>query len=285
MIGTGQLQVTPETSPVELTKAGETTTSPIALIAWAIAASTYHRIFLGEGVMIAINLSILLHRGVGPAELVAGTIVSVLTLGVMYAFNDAYDADADRHNPKKDQRQVSVYIDYRRTTYRILFAAKVLTVVLAWMLLGWTSAVATATVIAVNFVYSTALKGVPFIDVAWCGVWGAAFAAVVMASPPLMILAGLMTAVCHLFQALGDRSADAQNRINTTAVFSSNGSAVVLFVLCAMIGVTLSGPLGGLLALSAFIPLALFFVLQNTHLGWMLTKAYYGVVWLLVLAA
>ena len=285
MIGSGQLQVTPETSPVELTKAREATASPIALIAWAIVASTYHRIFLGEGVMIAINLSILLHRGVGSAELLAGTIVSVLTLGVMYAFNDAYDAEADRHNPKKDQRQVSVYIDHRRTTYQILFAAKVLTVVLAWMLLGRVSAVATATVLAVNFIYSTALKGVPFIDVAWCGVWGAAFAAVVLASPDLMILAGLMTAVCHLFQALGDRSADAQNRINTTAVFSSSASASVLFLLCALIGVMLSNPLGGLLALSALIPLALFFLLRNTHVGWMLTKVYFGAIWLMVLAA
>jgi hypothetical protein len=101
----------------------------------------------------------------GSAELIGGTIVSVLTLGVMYAFNDAYDADADRRNPKKDQRQVSVYIDYRRTSYRILFAAKILIVVLAWMLLGPASAMATATVIAVNFIYSTALKGVPILDV------------------------------------------------------------------------------------------------------------------------
>ena len=285
MIGSGQLEVAPDASPVELTKARETPTSPIALVLWAIAASTYHRIFLGEGVMIAINVSILLHRGVGSAELIAGTIVSVLTLGVMYALNDAYDADADRHNAKKDQRQVSVYIDHRRATYRVILAIKVVTVVLAWMLLGRASAAATVTVMAVNFVYSTALKGVPIIDVAWCGVWGAAFAAVVMGSPDLIILAGLMTAVCHLYQALGDRSADAQNRINTTAVFSSNVSAAVLFVLCAMVGVMLSGPLGNIVALSALVPFALFFALRNTHLGWMLTKVYYGVVWLMVLAA
>jgi len=94
-----------------------------------------------------------------------------------------------------------------------------------------------------------------------------------------------MTAVCHLFQALGDRSADAQNRITTTAVFSSNASAAVLFVLCAMVAVMLRAPLGSVLALSAFIPLALFFSLRNTHVGWMLTKVYYGVAWLLVLAA
>jgi 4-hydroxybenzoate polyprenyltransferase len=285
MIRSEQLRVTPDTSALEFTKARESTTTPVGLIAWAMAASTYHRIWLGEGVLIPINLSILLHRGVGPGELIAGTIVTILTLGVMYAFNDVWDAVADRHNPKKDQRQVSVYIDHRRACYRVLFAAKVLTVALAWALLGPISAAATATVLAVNFVYSTVLKGVPIIDVAWCGVWGAAFAAVVMASVDLMILTGLMTAICHLYQALGDRSADAQNRITTTAVFSSTASAAVLFVLSAMIGAMLHGPLGTMMALTALVPFALFFLLRNFHLGWMLTKVYFGVVWLMVLAA
>jgi hypothetical protein len=98
-----------------------------------------------------------------------------------------------------------------------------------------------------------------------------------------MILAGLMTAVCHLYQALGDRAADAQNRITTTAVFSSSASAVVLFVLSAMIGLVLRAPLGNLLAVTALIPFALFFLLRNPHVAWILTKVYYGVVWLAVL--
>src|SRR5262245_34437177 len=146
MLGSEQLQVTPEASaPDSAVRAHAVAgTTPIPLIAWAMAASTFHRIWLGEGVLIPINLSILLYRGVGPGELVAGTMVTILTLAVMYAFNDAYDAVADQHNPKKDQRQVSAYIDYRATCYRILFAAKILTVVLAWLLLGPTSAAATA---------------------------------------------------------------------------------------------------------------------------------------------
>ncbi len=284
MIGSEQLRVAPEASAaVCAAEAHAVSATPISLIAWAMAASTYHRIWLGEGVLIAINLSILLHRGVGPGDLVAGTIVSVLTLGLMYAFNDAYDAVADRHNPKKNQRQVSVYIDHRGASYRVLFAANILTVALAWVLLGPAPAVATTTVLAVNFVYSTTLKGVPIVDVAWCGVWGASFAAIVLPSADLMILVGLMTAVCHLYQALGDRSADAHNRIMTTAVFSSSVSATVLFVLSAMIGVLLRGPLGDSVAPSALIPFALFFLLRNSHRAWVLTKVYYGAVWLAVL--
>jgi hypothetical protein len=66
-------------------------------------------------------------------------------------------------------------------------------------------------------------------------------------------------------------------------VFSSSVSAIVLFVLSAMIGVILRGPLGDLIALSALIPFALFFLLRNSHLAWILTKLYYGVIWLSVL--
>ena len=288
MIGSEQLRVSSEVSALDSTAepraaTGTTTGSPIPLIAWAMAASTYHRIWLGEGVLIAINVSILFYRAVGLADLVAGTLVSVLALGVMYAYNDVYDAESDRQNPKKDQRQVSVYIDYRQTCYRTIFGASVATIALAWVLIGQASAMATAIVLAVNYVYSRALKGVPFVDVAWCGIWGAAFAAVVLPPADLMIMVGLMTAVCHLYQALGDRLADAQNRITTTAVFSSAGSASVLFVLSAMIGMLLRGPLGDLFALSAMLPFALFFLMRNTHLAWILTKLYYGVVWLSVL--
>ena len=50
-----------------------------------------------------------------------------------------------------------------------------------------------------------------------------------------------------------------------------------------MIGMMLRDPFGDLLALSALIPFALFFLLRNSHLAWVLTKLYYGVMWLLVL--
>src|SRR5690349_20687062 len=136
MIGSEQLRVSSEASALDTaaaTSAATTSTgSPLPLIAWAMAASTYQRMFLGEGVLIAINVSILLYRGVGLVDLIAGTIVSVLALGVMYAYNDVYDAVSDRQNPKKDQRQVSVYIDHRDTCYRVIFWASIATIGLAW---------------------------------------------------------------------------------------------------------------------------------------------------------
>lgn len=282
MAGPGQLRVPSEA--LAPTGAQERTGSaPIALLAWAMAASTIHRIWLGEGALIAINGSILLQRGVGFVDLVIGTVISTLTLGVMYAFNDAYDAVADQHNPKKDQRMVSVYIDYRATCYGIIFFAKAMTLALAWLTMGSWAAAAVAAVLVVNFVYSTMLKGVPIVDVAWCGLWGASYAAIVTTSPYLIALSGLMTAVCHLYQALGDRSTDAGNHITTTAVFSSTLSAAVLFVLSAMIWFMLRAVLGEAMALTAFIPFALYFMLRSSHVAWILTKVYFGVAWTLVL--
>jgi 4-hydroxybenzoate polyprenyltransferase len=286
MAGPGQLRVPSEAlAPSEATRDGaeRAGAAPIALLAWAMAASTFHRILLGEGALIAINVSILLQRGVGFVELVVGATISAMTLAVMYAFNDAYDAVADQHNPKKDQRMVSVYIDYRATSYGIIFLAKAITLGLAWLLLGSYAAAAVAAVLVVNFVYSTMLKGVPIVDVAWCGLWGAAYAAIVTPSTYLIALSGLMTAVCHLYQALGDRSTDAENRITTTAVFSSRLSALVLFVLSAGIWLMLRASLGEALAVSAFIPFALFFALRSSHVAWIMTKVYFGAAWTLVL--
>lgn len=281
MNGSGQLRVPSEAlAPDTAERAGA---PPIALLAWAMAASTLHRVWLGEGVLIAINVSILLQRRVGILEFIAGALVSTLALAVMYAFNDAYDAVTDQHNPKKDQRLVSVYIDYRAVCYGMIFAAKALTLALGWLLLGPGAAAAVGAVLFINFVYSTRLKGVPIVDVVWCGFWGAAYAAIVGPSRDLVILAGLMTAVCHLYQALGDRSTDAENRITTTAVFSPRLSAMVLFTLSALVYVMLRAPLGELLAFSAFIPFALFYLVRSSHLAWILTKAYYGAAWILVL--
>jgi hypothetical protein len=135
----------------------------------------------------------------------------------------------------------------------------------------------------VNLIYSTLLKGVPVVDVAWCGVWGAAYAAIAQPTLHLLLLVGVMTAICHLYQALGDRFADAENRITTTAVFSRPLSIGVLFVLSAMLVPLVGAPLGTLGACSAFIPFVLLFLVKDSHTAWLATKAYFGIAWVFVL--
>jgi 4-hydroxybenzoate polyprenyltransferase len=254
--------------------------STVAEVVWAAVASTSHRIRRGEGALLAVNLSLLAPQG---RSGLAGAAVSVLAIGAMYAFNDLYDAPTDANNPKKDRALIATYLAHRRLCTAAVLALKLATLALACAALGGRASAAVAGALLVNLVYSTLLKGVPVVDVVWCGVWGALYAAIVTASAPLLVLVGLMTAVCHLYQALDDRAADAANAIVTTAVRSPALSRNVLAVLSLLLFVALRPPLGTSWALTAFTPLGIYFAAPSFRTGWLLTKIHFGVVWLGVL--
>src|SRR5262249_6115461 len=160
-------------------------------------------------------------------------------IALMYAFNDLYDATSDANNPKKDRAVIATYLEHRRVCLAAILVLKVLTLELALTTLGTRATVAAAGVMLVNVVYSTLLKGVPVLDVIWCGLWGVLYTAIVTASPSLLVLVGLMTAVCHLYQTLDDRVFDAENAIVTTAVRSAGLSRNVLITLSALLFVAL----------------------------------------------
>jgi 4-hydroxybenzoate polyprenyltransferase len=252
--------------------------SAIGAVAWAVMASTLHRIRRGEGALLAINLSLIVYAG---ADVVSGAVqalVSVLAMLAMYAFNDLYDAPQDWKNPKKDRALIATWIEHRRVGSIAIVLLKLATVALA-LTLGPLVAAAAAAVMIVNVIYSAVLKGVPVGDIVAVWLWGALYAAVVTASMPVIVLVGVMTGICHLFQALDDRAPDAANGITTTAVRSSALSRNVLIVLSTLLFVTLHAALG-VLALTAFTPLALFFLIASPGTGWLLTKAYFAVIWL-----
>jgi hypothetical protein len=92
-----------------------------------------------------------------------------------------------------------------------------------------------------------------------------------------------MTAICHLFQAVDDRVPDASNGIRTTAVRSPALARNVLVVLSLLLFLVLRAPLGTASALTAFTPLAIFFLVGSPATGWLLAKAYFGFMWLCVL--
>lgn len=250
---------------------------------WAAAvASTLDRIRLGEGALLAVNVSLIAYQGAPPLHAVIQAVISVLVIGLMYAFNDLYDAPTDWNNPKKDRTLVATWVEHRRVGTLAILGLKVVALVVAFVLLGPRAGAAVAGVMVFNVVYSVALKGVPVIDVAWCGMWGVLYAAIVGAPVSLLVVVGLMTAVCHLFQALGDRVSDAAAGITTTAVRSRVLSRNVLLALCSLLFLALRGPLG-IAALTSFTPLALFFAMANPRSGWLLTKVYFGVMWLCLL--
>lgn len=255
----------------------------VATFVWAALASTIRRTQRGEGALLAINLSLIAYQGASLPVMLAQAVVSTMAILLMYAFNDQYDVASDVNNPKKDQHLVSTYLEHHREFGIWIFALKFVTLALSMLTLGAGATAALAAVMVVNVVYSTLLKGVPVVDVAWCGLWGLLYAAIIGGPPAILIFVGLMTAVCHLYQALDDRASDAANGITTTAVRSEALSRNVLFVLSVLVFAVLRPALGAGWALTAFTPLGLFFVAGNPRTGWLLTKVYFGVVWLYLL--
>jgi 4-hydroxybenzoate polyprenyltransferase len=257
----------------------------VGTLLWAGAASTLHRLRQGEGALLAINLSLIVVHGAPLQRALAQALISVLVLGLMYAFNDFYDAPSDAHNPKKDRALIAAYLLHRRASGGAIIALTLLAPALAVALVGLPAAGAVGGVLLVNVVYSTRLKGVPVVDVAWCGLWGALYAAIVGAPLSVLLVVGLMTAICHLYQTLDDRVADAASGITTTAVRSAVLSRAVLVALAVLLGLALRAPLGGGWALSALTPLALVYVAGTPRTGWLLTKVYFGVLWLSLLGS
>jgi hypothetical protein len=159
------------------------------------------------------------------------------------------------------------------------------TLALTFATLGTAATAAVAAVMVVNVVYSTMLKGVAVADVAAVWIWGSLYAGIVDPSFAVTFLVGLMTGVCHLFQALDDRMPDAENGIQTTAVRSASLSRNVLVVLTLCLVASLYGGIGVAAALTAVVPLAIFYAVADAGIGWLLTKAYFAVVWLWFLGA
>ena len=96
---------------------------------------------------------------------------------------------------------------------------------------------------------------------------------------PLLLILVLLAPL----QALDDRGPDAANGIVTTAVRSAALSRNVLLVLSALLFAALQAHVGTAFAATAFTPLALFFTARNARMAWLLTKAYFAVMWLSVL--
>lgn len=258
----------------------------LVALGWGVANSTWHRIRRGEGALLAINLSLIAAHGEAfSVRGAAQALVSVLAILVMYAFNDIYDAPADWNNPKKDRALIAIWVEHRHAGVIVTLLLKLVTLAVALVLLGPAATAAVAAVMIVNVVYSTMLKGVPVADVLAVWVWGSLYAAIVGASALLVFLVGLMTGICHLFQALDDRTPDAANGIETTAVRSVTLSRNVLVLLTVLLAATLAGPLGWIGAASAVMPLVIFFVVADAGVGWLLTKAYFAVAWLWILGS
>jgi 4-hydroxybenzoate polyprenyltransferase len=256
-----------------------------AALAWAHAAPLVNRFRRGEGLLLAVSLSVALAaRPDGPTFL-AQALVCTAVMALLYLLNDVYDCRQDVSDPGKDQALVAFYVQRREPLLWLLAVEHAGAVLLALSLLGRRSALAVAAVLLVNLAYSTILKGRAVVDVLWVAVWGAACAAVPGVEVPVSLLAlvGIMTSICHVFQITRDRPVDDVNHVRTSAVAARWLPGVQLAAACAAMGLVLGDLLGPLAAASAAMPLVLRVLLRSNQAAWLLSKAYYGTVWLLAL--
>jgi hypothetical protein len=253
-------------------------------LAWAHAAPLVNRFRRGEGLLLAVTWSIALAARPSARTFLAQALVSTVVLTLLYLLNDVYDCRQDLNDPGKDQTLVRFYFEHRSSLLGLVALEHVGSVLLALALLGPNSAIAVAVVLAVNLAYSTSLKGRAVADVPCVALWGAAYAAVPGQVPlSLLALVGIMTSICHIFQITRDRNVDEINRIRTSAVAASWLPYAQLAAGCAAMGLVLGDLLGPVAALSAGAPLLLRLVLRSNQAAWMLSKAYYGAIWLIAL--
>jgi hypothetical protein len=98
-------------------------------------------------------------------------------------------------------------------------------------------------------------------------------------------LVGVMTSICHVFQITRDLPFDVVNQIRTSAVAVRWLPLAQLAGGCLVMGFLLRDLLGPGAALSAAVPIVMRFALRSNQAAWLLSKAYYGAIWLSVLGA
>jgi len=256
-------------------------------LARAHVAPLVNRLWRGEGALLAVNVSIALAARPDPRTLLASVAVSTAVLVLLYMLNDVYDCHQDLHDAGKDQVFVRFCIRHRGLLFRLLGVEQAATVALALALLGARSAAAVAAVFLVNIAYSARLKGRAAVDVPWVALWGACYAMVPGVPLPLTVVAlvGVMTSICHVFQITRDLPFDVVNHIRTSAVAVRWLPLAQLAAGCLVMGFLLHDLLGPVAALSAAVPILLRLTLRSNQAAWMMSKAYYGLIWLCVLGA
>jgi hypothetical protein len=242
----------------------------VVTLAWANATPFLHRLSRGEGLLLAVNASIILSARPDLPTFLAQILVSALVLTLLYFFNDVH----------------TFCVQHRARLYRLLALEHALVLLVALTLLGQRSALAVAAVFAVNVAYSTVFKRLPVIDVPFVFLWGATYAMVPGTTTPLAVVAlvGVMTSICHVFQISRDRKVDAVNGVRTSAGGSSWLPVLQMAASGVAMAALLYAQLGAVAAATAAIPLVLRWTLPN-QAAWLLSKAYYAVIWLVVLGA
>ena len=255
-----------------------------ATLVWCAVTPLLHRVRRGEGQLLAVNASVALWYLSDLGTLLLQILISAAVLALLYLLNDVFDARRDLNDPAKYQTFVAFCVTHRTRLFGVLAVGHVAVFLLAWLLLGPRSAAAVAAVSIVNLLYSSFIKGMVAIDIPFVALWGGLFVLVPGLGLPIALVAmvGVMTSICHVFQITRDTDVDRLNRVRTSSVTSRWFPEVELVLLCVAMAAILWSVLGPVAAVTAAVPLVLRHSLPN-QTAWLLSKAYYGLIWLVVL--
>ncbi|MFB6172997.1 MAG: prenyltransferase [Haloarculaceae archaeon] len=176
----------------------------------------------------------------------------------LYGVNDVFDADADAHNPKKEDREVR-YAGSRAVVAAVALCGLLGAAFLAVLPLA--GGVAVAGFLLLGLEYSAPpfrLKTTPFLDSVSNGLYVlpgvAAYVAVAGTLPPLLAVAGgwLWTMGMHTFSAVPDIGPDRSAGVRTTATLLGKRNALrycaTVWLLAALAFYAVHPVLGALLA-------------------------------------
>lgn len=260
------------------------TAPSLRTLVWAHLMPLTHRLERGEGLLYPVALSLVV--GVSPApRLIAQALVALVALGLLYFVNDLSDCHRDLNDPGKNRDLTTYLVRHRPTLVRLVLAEHVLLVLVAYVAIGWRSAVAVAAVTVVNLIYSAALKGTPVVDAPWVALWGGLYLLVIAPEDPLSLIAvpAVMTAVMHAHQVLRDREIDRINAVGTSAVTRRWLPSLQIALACVAMVVLVSHHRGPWLGASAVIPFVLHATLRSNQVAWFASRAYFAVIWLVLL--
>lgn len=251
----------------------------VTVLARGLVLPLVRRFQVAEGMLLAVNASLIFVQRTRGERAVALAAHSLAVLGLMYALNDWWDARRDLINPRKDQALARDLSAHRGTFLAMLLLGHAAAIASA-LCFGPQVALITAGVFAANVAYTALFKGIPVVDVALVGLWGALYTSLVGPSS-VVIAVGAMTAASHVFQAMGDRSADLQAGVTTIA--ASRALALCVLLGCCLVLAFGLRPLIGALALVGFAPFLAAMLIRRSLLAWMASKAVFGLAWLMVL--
>lgn len=257
---------------------------------WVLALTTplRSRIRRGEGQIVLVALALAVVQGVRPFELAAlGALLTVL-LASLYAFNDVCDSDRDSRDPDKDRENAAFLSRHGRVAMAILVAVQLGLLGVAAVALPEGAALAVAVVVSVNAAYCLRLKGIPGLDVACAPLWGGAFAGIGAAAGgaapiPVLALCGVMTTVCHLFQARRDVGIDTLNGVRTISVTTPRGVELLMAGCCVALAALLAALVHPVVGATAAVPFLLSRSPVSNERAWLGAKLWFGVVFLAVL--